>query len=217
VSSDATIEPQKSELKGAAVRGSRAAIFVTNQYSNAVTIYPKNGNGDIQPLAAIGDPFALFNPQGLAVDAASNIYVPNQETNSIAIYSVCQDAVTPFAVISGPDTGLASPFAVALDNSGSIYAVNGASVPGVQQTILRYPPLGTKTGAIDHAPIAGSSNSDSQFNPFGKLAIGPDSKIYVIRGSNSIDVYPPLIVNTGIVNESPVATISGPATGLDSP
>src|ERR1700689_4315449 len=122
------------------------------------------------------------------------------------------DAVTAYTSATNGDvapqspapTGLSEPQFVAVDGNGKIYA---------------------KGSSGDVAPVAtiGGSNTGLNF-PVG-IALDSSGKIYVTNcpgcssnsGTPSVTVYPALGSSTGMLNESPSATISGGSTGLMSP
>ena len=132
----------------------------------------------------------------------------------------CTDAVTAYPAASNGDvsplapapTGLAEPEFVAIDANGNIYATNPCN-----NTITIY----AKGSNGDAAPIAiiGGSNTGLNF-PKG-IALDSSGKIYVtncrLNGSTSaVLVYAALGSSNGLLNEAPIATITGSNTGLMS-
>ena len=85
-----------------------------------------------------------------------------------------------------------------------------------------YPALGSSTGPLNEAPIATIKGSNTGLiSPTG-IALDSSGNIYVADNGGmfadpSVFVYPPLGSSTGLLNESPTATISGSNTGLSYP
>ncbi len=87
-----------------------------------------------------------------------------------------------------------------------------------------YPALGSSTGALNEAPTATISGSNTGLtNPYG-IALDSSRNIYVADDGSyaneftaSVFVYPALGSSTGMLNEAPTATISGSDTGLSFP
>ena len=187
-------------------------LFVTDYCSEAVTAYPAAGNGDVSPLAPA--PTGLSEPSLMAIDASGNIYAANYCTNSVTIYaSGSKGNSPPTAIIGGSNTGLNVPVAIALDSSGNIYVTNVNS-----PSVTVYPPLGSSTGLLNEAPTATISGSSTGLaSPWG-IALDSSANIYVADWTAaSVYVYPALGSSTGLLNESPTATINGTDTGLINP
>ena len=86
-----------------------------------------------------------------------------------------------------------------------------------------YPALGSSTGLLNESAIATISGSNTGLSsPFG-VALDSSGDIYVAddgpsyNGPGSVFVYPALGSSTGVLNETPSATISGSHTGLYLP
>ena len=117
--------------------------------------------------------------------------------------------VAPIATIRGPDTGLYSPEGVTLDSKGNIYV---ADADAASVFVYRAGSNG------DAAPIATISGSNTGLSyPYG-IALDSSGNIYVTGEiAASVFVYSALGSSTGLLNEAPIATISGSNTGLDFP
>ena len=117
--------------------------------------------------------------------------------------------VAPIATISGPKTGLYSPDGVAVDSNGNIYV---ADADAASVFVYRAGSNG------DAAPIATISGSNTGLSyPYG-IALDSSGNIYVTGEiAASVFVYSALGSSTGLLNEAPIATISGSNTGLDFP
>jgi hypothetical protein len=121
----------------------------------------------------------------------------------------------PLATIAGQNTGLNIPTGIAVDASGNIYVANpGNAAGGGSVTVYAANPSGT----LNEAPLATiSGGSTGVASPKG-VAVAADGKIYVANAffnPPSVTVY--AANPSGTVNEAPIATITGNATGLIGP
>jgi sugar lactone lactonase YvrE len=188
------------------------ALLVTDKCGHAVTAYPITSNGDVSPLAPA--PTGLSEPEFVTTDASGNIYATNQCSNTVTVYAQGSNGNTaPIAIIGGSNTGLNNPQGIALDSSGNIYVADLGAF-----SVLVYPPLGSSTGLLNESPTATLGGSKTGLSlPLG-IAVDSSGNIYVTDlGVSSVLVYPALGGSTGLLNESPTATISGSKTGLSFP
>ncbi|MBD5656968.1 MAG: NHL repeat-containing protein [Candidatus Eremiobacteraeota bacterium] len=144
------------------------------------------------------------------------IYVANSGNNSVTVYP---KAVTgtideyPLATIVGSDTGLSTPFGIAVDGGGRIYVSNYAN-----GSITVY--ASTPRGTLDERPLATIAGSATGLaNPTG-VAIDALGRIYVSNyfsktGAGNVLVFAPN--PSGVLDEAPIAMISGPHAGFDAP
>ncbi len=188
-------------------------LFVTDACTDAVTAYSAASNGDVSPLAPV--PTGLSQPEFVAFDKSGNIYVTNS-CNGIASVTIYPEGSNgdsaPTAVIGGSNTGLASPFGIAVDSSGKIYVADSAA------GVLVYPALGSSTGLLNEAPTATISGTMTGLLGPSGIALDSSGKIYVADYYvASVFVYSALGSSTGLLNEAPLATISGGTTGLIGP
>ncbi|MGA7618387.1 NHL repeat-containing protein [Candidatus Binatus sp.] len=190
-----------------------------NEYTASVFVYPAGSNGNVAPIASIsGSSTRLVEPAGIALDYGGNIYVaddgylsaPVPIPSKVFVYAAGSNGnVAPIATIRGPDTGLYSPEGVTLDSKGNIYV---ADADAASVFVYRAGSNG------DAAPIATISGSNTGLSyPYG-IALDSSGNIYVTGEiAASVFVYSALGSSTGLLNEAPIATISGSNTGLDFP
>ena len=139
---------------------------------------------------------------------------------TLFVTDACTDAVTAYPAASNGDvsplapvpTGLAEPESVAIDANGNIYVTNPCT-----NTVTIY----AKGSNGDAAPIAIIGGSNTGLNAPAGIALDSSGKIYVADyaftggdSSGDVFVYPALGSSTGLLNEAPIATISGSNTGL---
>jgi hypothetical protein len=211
-------------------RDSAGRIYVTNEATNTVTVYPSNSSGNVAPLAVIaGANTKLASPVSIALDAAGQIYVVNSTNypkGTINVYPPLGAATglidePPTAVIAGEKTGLDDPSAVAVDPEGKIYVTNEIGGPRVKGqkldvgSVTIYPP-GANGNVKPVATIQGAATGLSF--PEG-LALDSAGNIYVanIETANAGDDFAGSItVYTADSNgdATPIALIAGPDTAL---
>jgi len=186
--------------------------------TQAVTAYPAgSSNGDVSPLTPA--PTDLASPGWMAFDAIGNIYVTNQ-VGTITIYAAGTNGdIAPIAIIAGSNTGLESPEGIALDSYGNIYVADDGPSGNGPSSVFVYPPLAVSgTGTLNETPIATISGLATGLSAPTGIALDSSRNIYVADNfADSVFVYPPLGSSTGTLNEAPIATISGLATGLSAP
>ena len=212
----------------------------------SVTVYPAGSNGNIAPSVTISgdsnsDNTGFNFPTGIALDSSGNLYVANvgggpDSFGSITVYPAGSNGdVTPIATISDDpncapcdNTGLSLPLGIAIDSIGNIYVANVAGGPDDLGSVTVYPPLGSSTGILNEPPSATISGSDinddnTGFDSPSGIALDSGANIYVTNngslagGTDSVTVYPPLGSSIGILNEAPLATVTGFITGLGGP
>jgi len=162
-------------------------------------------------LAIVG----LHRSSGRAYSATST---PTPAGPTLFVTDRCSDAVTAYPATSNGDAsplapappGLSRPWGVVIDASGNIYAANSCN-----GTITIY---AKGSNGPDAAPIAIIGGSNTRlYEPEG-IALDSSRNIYVAdAGAASVFVYPALGGSTGLLNETPTATISGSNTGLEGP
>jgi hypothetical protein len=199
-------------------------IYVANSLVNvgfsgqttpgSITVYAANPTGTLNaaPLGTIiGGNTGLNAPEGVSVDTAGKIYVASG-AGSITVYAPNPTGTlneAPLATITGSNTGLGNfgPNGVAIDASGKIYAANTNSI-----TVYAANPSGT----LNETPLATIAGSNTRLDGFG-IALDAAGQIYVVSNDNglagSINVF--AANPRGILNEAPLATITGTQTGLN--
>ena len=195
-------------------------IYATNACTNTITIYAAGSKGDAGPIAIIGGPkTGLSDPAGIALDSNLNIYVANAGAPGVFVYPPLGSSAgllneAPIATISGSNTGLSYPQGIAVDStSGNIYVADESAA-----SVYVYPPLASSAGLPNEAPIATITGSNTGLSSPEGIALDSNLNIYVAdESASSVYVYPPLASSTGLLNETPTATISGSDTGLISP
>jgi sugar lactone lactonase YvrE len=209
------------------------SIYVANTTMSgllpSLDVYAANPAGSISesPLASItGTATGLGQPATLAVDSLGRIYTTNSQTvTSITVYAPNPAGTVnerPIATITGTNTMLKDPAGIAVDASGKIYVTNtplgGTFAQDDSVTIYAANPNGT----MNAAPIGTIAGASTGLHGPSGIAVDASGNIYVANSlnglsalDNSITVYP--ANPSGLVTESPAATITGTATGLDRP
>ncbi len=163
-------------------------------------------------LAIVG----LHRSSGRAYSAVPTptLFVTDGCTNAVTAYPAASNGDVP--PLAPAPTGLSEPGPVAVDASGNIYAANTCNY-----TVTIY----AKGSKADSPPTAIIGGPKTGLSPLYGIAVDSSGKIYVTNcpacysqnGTPSVTVYPPLGKSTGLLNESPIATISGANTGMQSP
>ena len=203
---------------------SSSNIYVADEGAVSVFVYSAGSNGNVAPTTTIsGSNTELDTPEGIVVDSSLNIYVADDGdgscdgTESVYVYPVGSNGnAGPSATISGGNTGLCYPYGIALDSSGNIYVADEGAA-----SVFVYPPLVSLPSQPNYpnvTPIATiSGNQTGLSGPYG-IALDSNRNIYVADlSANSVFTYPALGSSTGLLNEAPTATISGPLTELGEP
>ncbi|HYB90595.1 MAG TPA: NHL repeat-containing protein [Candidatus Binataceae bacterium] len=216
-------------------------IYVTNAGSvggdlDSVNIYAPGGYAS-GPLntAIVGANTGLAQPFGIAVNPTGSLYVANSVggpdgLGSVTVYlGGSSGNATPSATISGnsssDNTGFGNPAGITFDALGNLYVANASGGPDGWGSITIYPPGSngnvTPTATISDNPNCAPCDNTGLSNPYG-VAVDFSGNIYVVNsaggpdGMGSVTIYPPLGTSTGILNESPSATIQGAGSGNDN-
>jgi hypothetical protein len=120
--------------------------------------------------------------------------------------------IGPFGESISSVTGLSLPFGIAVDSNGNLYVANNNTN---SVTVYRNPAsasgnaaptatiAGANTGLINPSGVALDANGNIYVANLGSLTLAPDTVTVFAAGSNG--------------NVAPIATITGPATGLNYP
>ena len=197
-------------------------LYVANQATDTITVYPANSNGSVNPIVTItGSNTQLNDPDSIALDSSGNIYVSNRGSlngnpDSVNVFSAGSNGnVAPTAVITGPNTGLQLPAALALDSQGNIYVANAGSTAGGADTITVYSP-GTNGNS---SPVRTISGSSTGLNSPAGIAIDSSGYVYVSSGgapnASTVSV---LIYSPGSSgNVAPVTSVDGDCQAFAAP
>jgi hypothetical protein len=204
---------------------SKGTIYVLNDYAanalsaagGSVVIFSAGSKGNVSPIGTIAGPQTLLRSvKSIAVDSAGNIYVAAGEPypTGVRVFSKGSTGdlrpranIAPRADIGHPDTGFENPDGLTVDPSGRIVVANGNGL--LDRSGVFFFPFGADG---DMRPTRAIRGDRAGMNwPVG-VALDSQYKVYVANNGNppSIRVYSP----DSEENVSPIATISGTATGL---
>jgi DNA-binding beta-propeller fold protein YncE len=157
-------------------------------------------------LAVVG--LHRFSGRAYSSDPTPALFVTDVCSSAVTAYPAASNGdVSPFAPVP---TGLSEPEFVAFDANGNIYATNACT-----NTVTIY----AKGSNGDATPTAIIGGSKTGLNvPYGIAVDSTSGNIYVVnRDGGSVTVYPALGSSTGLLNEAPMASITGSNTGLFAP
>jgi sugar lactone lactonase YvrE len=142
---------------------------------------------------------------GVAADHEGLLYV-TREDNAVAVYApTATGAATPVRVLQGARTGLNRPRQPAIDPQGRLLVPNGA-----YDHVLVFP-AGASGNASPVRVLREGLNS-----PLA-VAVDRGGRIYATNyDDDSVTVYEPT-GDDASADGTPIRTIRGPATGLDTP
>jgi hypothetical protein len=186
----------------------QGTIYVADNGTSSVDIFPPGSNGNVAPERVIsGADTGLVGPGDVKVDSAGDVYVANFSGDSITEYApgASGDAV-PICTISGSNTGLNFPDDMSLEADGTLVVGNLGSPP----TVLVFAPKSCGNVAPTET-ITGSNTTLVGLDGVGTDATG---RIYAANTEGgAIDEFP--AGSNG--NVAPDRVISGPGTGLGWP
>ena len=194
-------------------------IYAANHNSNSyfhgdLSVYASGSNGNVAPIATIEGGTSvdeMFNPSGIALDAAGNIYATGWSSNSVSVYAPgANGKPTPIQYIEGGNTGLSQPSSLAVTPEGMAYVTNWNSM-----AVTVYAP-----GANgDVAPIRTISGSKTGIYHPSSVAVDRKGMIYVSSAEQGSPAGCCVTVYAKGANGdvAPIRTISGSNTELDGP
>jgi sugar lactone lactonase YvrE len=173
--------------------GPHGDLFVTNYFSNTITILPKvSGTIFGQSVTAntattLTAGTDLSNPRGLAFDAAGDLFVSNIGNGSVTLIPEATDSVfgqsvtaNTAATLSAPND-LETPYGMLVDTSGDLLIASSAN--SVVEIIPRA--TGTVFGQSVTANTAATLTADSGVNgPFG-LAQSVAGDLFIANSENT--------------------------------
>ena len=171
-------------------------MYVTNNSlrsagaSDSIVAFPPTASGNVYPSQWIAGPATqLAQPDGIALDARSNIYVANTAGNSVTAYAPVSTTITPanevpFLQIARGATGLSGPTGLAIDASGRLWVANGAG-----DTIEIFAP-GT-FGNV--APLFTIGGPATKLNRPTQISFDPFGDLDVANANGSIAVFRPVV------------------------
>ncbi len=167
-----------------------------------VLSFPRLATGNVSPTTTLT---GLTNSQGIAFDAAGNLHVADYGAGAVRVFGANRDgAASPIRSI----TGLTTPHAVAIDSGGRLYVANTGN-----GSIDVFAP-GAAGAAIPIRRIAGANTGFGPKGP-GVIALDAAGNIYEIDYEGAPEIR---IFRAGADgNVPPIATVSGPSTGLSTP
>ena len=186
-------------------------MFVTNAFSNSVTVYRRTATGNTPPKRPplTGMATGLNSPSGVVVDEVNNeLIVANQASPySITVYPrLAEGNAMPLRIISGAATGLNSPRGVAVDTvNNEIIVANRA---GSSVTVYSR----TANGDVAPVRIAISGPGTGLGNPWGVAVDVVNNEILVANNGATLTVFARL--DTG--NATPLRKITGDNTTFNS-
>lgn len=189
-------------------------IYVTDESTNAVTIYPIAANGNVAPSKRIsGTNTRLNNPGSEAFDSTGRLHVKNSAgpaANCITGYAAGTFGnISPISDLCGPHTGLTGPNGMAFGPLGRLYVTNYSGATNTSSILVF---AANATG--DTSPLFRITGSSTRLNVPGGLAFDSSFRLYVANtDSSTITVYPP----GKFGNVAPIAIIHGSNTHLVNP
>jgi hypothetical protein len=213
----------------AAAVSSAGVVFVANAGNNSITQYPNGATGNTPPSATIkGSATGLSAPSSITL-SGGELWVTNPATNVVEAFTAGSSGnELPAETIAGSKTGLNHPVGVAVDDGdlgdgledgsdAEIYVINAPVAGG--GSITGY--SAGKLGDVRPNATVTSSTKHPLHSPTAILSIG-SGLLWVADGTT--DTLSKLLVFPSVPGEpsglpvsETVATITGSATGIDTP
>jgi hypothetical protein len=194
-------------------------------FAGSITVYSVGATGDAKPVRTITSSFTGIDASdSITVNSTGTIYLTNasggpQFNGSITIYPVGSYAAgRPIAAIAGDRTKLNYPTSAAVDAAGDISVLNAET-----HTITTY-----SAGSMGNVEPSNTIVIGKDYTPVS-IAAGSSNTLYLANwgiskcNSNSTECYETDLGAIDIYSDStsgatsPIASISGPDTGLSLP
>jgi streptogramin lyase len=182
-----------------------------------------SSSGFPTPKVTITDTGAsLLGPAGLAFTASGDLWVVNRADSSIVEFTPGQLATsgspTPVATItSDGSNSLATPTGAVLDTAGDLWVSNARTGGTPVSSVVEFTSAQLAAGTGSPTPnVTLSASSGSLDIPLG-LGFDASGNLWVAnQGNNSLVEFSPAQLSaTG--SPTPLSTVAGPATQLNSP
>lgn len=183
-------------------------LFVSNNNSNAITVYALNASGNTAPIRVLqGAATGLASPSGIAVDLVNNelLVVNKTPPYSVTVYARTASGNTPpLRTLSGALTTLDDPRGLSIDTVHGEFSV--ANRAGFSVTTW------ARGASGNVAPLRALRGPQGFSNPWGVWVDVAHDEIAVANNGNFISVFPRL--GDGFV--PPSRTFSGSSTGFNN-
>lgn len=183
-------------------------LFVSNNNSNAITVYALNASGNAAPIRVLqGAATGLANPSGIAVDLVNNELLVANKTPpySVTVYARTASGNTPpLRTLSGALTTLDDPRGLSVDTVHGEFSV--ANRAGFLVTTW------ARGASGNVAPLRALRGVQGLSQPTGVFIDVAHDEIAVANNGNFISVFPRL--GDGFV--APTRAFSGSNTGFNS-
>lgn len=183
-------------------------IFVSNNNSNAITVYALNASGNSPPIRVLqGAATGLANPSGIAVDLVNDelLVVNRLSPYSVTVYARTASGNTPpLRTLSGALTTLDDPRGLSVDTVHGEFSV--ANRAGFSVTTW------ARGASGNTAPLRALRGPQGFSNPYGVWIDVAHDEIAVANNGNFISVFPRL--GDGFI--APSNTFSGSNTGFNN-
>jgi hypothetical protein len=200
-------------------------IYVSSLTASAIAVYSPNPIGTLNeaPIAAIAGPSTgLGNNWGVALDANNEVNVVNRPFGgngpNVELFDSGSSGNTgPLAGIAGNMTGLSNPDGLAIDAIGLYYVSNDSGLATASITV--YPGGLQDNQLTNELPLATIAGSLTNLQVPTGIAVDATGKVYVADANGFVDVYAavPLSTTNQMLDEKPLAIITGSKTGLSDP
>jgi len=197
-------------------------MYLPNYDLDSITVYEANwAEGQVQQVMIwFGANTGLSSPYDVSFDDIGNMYVANSPNDngagvsSVTVYAPDWSGgdTAPIKTLIGNNTGLLDPVSVTFDSDHNMYVLNYSS-----DSVTMYA-AGWAGG--DTAPIKTLIGANTGLDLPNDFAFDASGNLYVVNednatdnGNNTINVFASDWTDG---DNAPIATLHGPATGLDN-